>query len=212
MAETYDGSVRYITDFLKWLTPDAGVQQLSEFTFRIDLHNERMDVRFEQSEIEDFEVALERFPNTNYFFTLENRIRFRFSMSLGTKGLIPDFQISSELLREKGEWLKSIRTDVAFDSEFCAILYRGLTILSRSMTKTLASGLMLPEIEAEKETVENLRRFYEDEGHLTTREAEMESLSYLKAAALCMIMEKRELGKRLIYQGSEKLSMVRSTR
>jgi hypothetical protein len=142
--------------------------------------------------MEDFEVALERFQNTNYFHTLENRIRFRIFVALGAKGKIPHLQISSELLREKGEWLKSLRTNVAFDNKFCAILYQGLTLLSASIGKTLASGLTLPEVETEGRTVADLKRFYEENGHLTSRGAEMESLSYLKAAAVCAIMEKEK--------------------
>lgn len=190
MAEPYDKSIRYITDFVKWLAPDAKVQQVPEFTFLIDLHDDRTEVRFDRAEMEDFEVALERFQNTNYFHTLEHRIRFRIFIAMGIKGLIPYLQISSELLREKGEWLKNLRTDVAFDGEFYKVLYHGLTLLSVSIGKTLASGLKLPEVEAEKRTVDNLIRFYEEKGHLNSTGAEMESLSYLKAAAVCVIIEK----------------------
>jgi|GEM_PF-1709389 hypothetical protein len=161
MAKPFEKSVRYITEFLKSLAPDAKVQQVPEFTFRIDLHDDRTEVRFDRSEMEDFEVALGRFKNTNYFHTLDNRIRFRIFIAMGAKGLIPDLQISSELLREKGEWLKNLRTDVAFDRDFCAVLYKGLTLLSASIKNTLASGLPLPEVEAEKDTVDNLKRFYE---------------------------------------------------
>ena len=192
MAESFEKSVQYIADFLKWLAPDAKVQQVSEFTFRIDLQDERTEIRFDRSEMEDFEVALERFQNTNYFHTLENRIRFRIFVALGAKGLISYVSISLQLLREKGEWLKNLRTDVAFDNDFCAILYQGLTLLSASIEKTLGSGLKLPEIEAEKRTVDNLKRFYEENGHLTSRGAEMEGLSYLKAAAVCAILEKEK--------------------
>ena len=190
MAESFEKSGRYITEFLKWLAPDATVKQVPQFIFRIDLRDDRTEVGFDRSEMEDFEVALEKFQNTNYFHTLENRIRFRIFVALGTKGLIPYLQISSELLREKGEWLKNIRTNVAFDLDFCAVLNQGLKLLSASIGKTLASGLNLPEVEAEKRTIDSLVNFYEEKGHLTSPGASMESLSYLKAAAVCVIMEK----------------------
>lgn len=192
MADRFEQSSRYITDFLKWLAPDATVKQVPEFTFRISLRDEQTDVRFDRSEMEDFEVALERFQNSNYFHTLENRIRFRIFIALGAKGLIPYLQISSELLREKGEWLKNIRTDVAFDSEFSAVLHQGLKLLSASIGKTLASGLKLPEVEAEKGVVDSLMNYYEEKGHLNSTGARIESLSYLKAAAVCAIMEKEK--------------------
>ena len=154
MADKFERSGRYITEFVKWLAPEATVKQIPEFIFRIDFRDEQTDVRFDRSEMEDFEVALERFQNTNYIHTLENRLRFRVFIALGAKGLIPYLQISSELLREKGEWLKNIRIDVAFDANFSAILYQGLQLLSASIGKTLASGLNLPEVEAEKQVVD----------------------------------------------------------
>ena len=192
MADRFEQSSRYITEFLKWLAPEATVKQLPEFIFRINLCDEQTDMRFGRSEMEDFEVALEKFQNTNYFHTLENLIRFHIFVALGAKGLIPYLQISSELLREKGEWLKNIRTDVAFDSDFCAVLYQGLKLLSASIGKTLASGLNLPEVEAEKRVVDSLVNFYEEKGHLNSTGARMESLSYLKAAAVCAIMGKEK--------------------
>ena len=192
MADKFERSGRYITEFVKWLAPEATVKQIPEFIFRIDFRDEQTDVRFDRSEMEDFEVALERFQNTNYIHTLENRLRFRVFIALGAKGLIPYLQISSELLREKGEWLKNIRTDVAFDANFSAILYQGLQLLSASIGKTLASGLNLPEVEAEKQVVDSLVNFYEEKGHLNSTGARMESLSYLKAAAVCAIMEKEK--------------------
>lgn len=195
MAKPYEKSVRYITDFVKQLAPDATVEQFpefTEFTFRIDFPDDRVIVRFDASEMDDFDVALERFQNANYFHTLENRIRFRIFISLGVKGLIPNLEISSELLREKGEWLKIIRADVALDTDFSAVLYQGLQLLSVSIEKTLAFGLKLREVEAEKRTVDKLKRFYEKNGHLSSPGAEMESLSYLKAAAVCVIMEKEK--------------------
>lgn len=195
MANLHEKSTRYIIDFVKQLVPDATVKQFSDFsdfTFRIDLLDGRVIVRFDRSEMDDFEVALEKFQNTDYFYTLENGIRFHILISLGVKGLIPDLEISSELLREKGEWLKNIRVDVTFDRDFSAVLYQGLKLLSASIEKTLSFGPKLPEVEAEKRTIENLKRFYEKTGHLNSEGAEIESLSYLKAAAVCVIMEKEK--------------------
>ena len=192
MADRFEQSNRYITEFLKQLAPEATLKQIPEFTFRISFRDEQTDVRFDRSEMEDFEVALEKFQNTSYFHTLENRIRFRIFLALGPKGLIPCLQISSEFLREKGEWLKNIRTDVAFDSNFSVVLYQGLKLLSASIGKTLASGLKLPEVEVEKCVVDSLINFYEKKGHLNSAGARMESLSYLKAAAVCVIMEKEK--------------------
>lgn len=192
MAEQFDRSTRFIVDFLKWLAPEATVKQMPDHTFRINFREEQTDVRFDRSEIEDFEIALEKFRNTAYFHTMENRIRFRFFIALGLKGLIPYLPISSELLKEKGEWRKNLRTDVAFDPEFSANLHQGLKLLAASLGKTLASGLRLPDVEAEKKAIDSLVGYYEEKGHLNSTGASMESLSYLKAAAVCAIMEKEK--------------------
>jgi hypothetical protein len=197
MSESYEKAFQYFTDFLKWLAPDARIQRLPDFTFRIVVGDELTDVHFDRSEMDDFEIALEKYQNTNYLHTLENRIRFRFFVAWGSKGLFPYLQISSELLKEKGEWLKNLITDLTFDTGFCKVLYQGLTLLSASIEKTLASapGLNLPEVEAERHTVNNLKSFYEKNGHLNIPGAEIESLSYLKAAAVCVIMEKEKARK-----------------
>jgi hypothetical protein len=99
MPGPYLKSALYIAELRKRFAPDAAVQQAQGFTFRIEMHDARTDVRFDQSEMEDFEVALERFQNTNYSHTLENRIKFRILVAIGQKGLIPEFQISSESSR-----------------------------------------------------------------------------------------------------------------
>jgi hypothetical protein len=192
MGHDYPRTVQYVTNFLKWLAPDATGRMLPEQSLRIYLHDDRLDVPFDKAELEDFEVAQERFQNTNYFYTLENRIRFRIFIALGREGLIPYVSISSELLQERGEWLKSVRTDLRLDNAFSAVLHRGLTVLFESISKTLASGLKLPEVEAEKETVDILRRFYDEHGHLSSPGVEAENLSYLKAAAVCAIIEKED--------------------
>ena len=190
MPDQFERSTRYIVDFLKWLAPEATVKQLPGHTFRINFGEEQTDVRVDQSEMEDFEIALEKFQNTAYFHTMENRIRFRFFIALGLKGLISYLPISSELLKEKGEWLKNLRTDVTFNPEFSAALHQGLKLLAASIGKTLASGLKLADVEAEKNVVDSLVGYYEEKGHLNSTGASMESLSYLKAAAVCAIMEK----------------------
>src|SRR6266702_1235534 len=86
MADRFERSTRYIVDFLKWLAPEATVKPLPDHAFRINFREEQTDVRFDRSEMEDFEIALEKFQNTAYFHTMENRIRFRFFIALGLKG------------------------------------------------------------------------------------------------------------------------------
>lgn len=193
MDKTFPKSFEYILDFLSHLSPDAKVDQRPGFTFFLDIQGERTVLSFDQDELEDFEVALDRFRDSSYFHTLENRIRFRVLIALGSKGLVPNVKISSELLGERGEWLKSVRTDVAFSKDFCEVLQHGLRLLSASMTRILDAGVRMPEVEAERRRVDDLVNYYEANGHLTSSGAELESLSYLKAAAVCAIIEKEKI-------------------
>lgn len=143
--------------------------------------------------MDDLEVALEQYRNTNYSHTLDNRIKFRIYILLGKEGLLPDFEISSQILNEKGEWLKNVQVNTAFDTWFCGILYEGLNLLSSSLDVTLSgTDLNVEDMKADKEFIDNLIKYYENNGHLTSRRAELRSLSFLKAAAVCVILERED--------------------
>ena len=68
--------------------------------------------------------------NIVYYYTIENRIKFKIYEELGSNGMIPDFDVCSAILEEKGDWAKWVRTDVSFDSDFCKVLRDGLNLLS----------------------------------------------------------------------------------
>jgi len=191
MPTEFPKSHEYIQTFIKWLAPDATFRLVGR-RYDIELGEETVSVQFGEDQLDDFEIALNRFQGTNYFQTLENQIRFQIFIALGSRGLIPYVQISSHLLSEKGEWLRHTKRDVAFDADFAKVLHGGLTVLSDSLKATLATGLNLPEIQAEKDVIDTLKRFYQEKGHLTSPGAELESLSYLKAAAVVMIMKKEQ--------------------
>lgn len=156
----------------------------------IRVDNGSFEARFGSDEVDDFEVALEQHRNTNYFHTLENRIRFRIYLLLGKAGLLPDFDISSEVLEEKGEWLKNYRVDIEFNEWFSQVLYEGLRRLSNSLDEILSStDLRLDDVQEDKEYVDGLIQYYEQNGHLGSRGASIQSLSFLKAAAVCAILD-----------------------
>jgi len=63
---TYDTSIQYITDLFAELVPDAEVQRSSALAFVVKIGDDRTTIAFSESEIEDFEIALERFQGTSY--------------------------------------------------------------------------------------------------------------------------------------------------
>lgn len=190
MTDSANNTTEYISKFIRNLLPNAEVQLNPGLTFIIRAGTSSFEVRFGRDEADDFEVALEQYRNTNYFHTLDNRIKFRIYLILGSAGLLSDFNISSELLEEKGEWLKNYRIDIEFSDWFSKVLYEGLQRLSNSLSEILSStGLQIDDIREDKDYVDGLVKYYEENGHLGSRGASMQSLSFLKAAAVSSILE-----------------------
>lgn len=193
MKNQNENTIAYITEFVQTLLPDAELQVLPDYRFIIQINGESKEARFGRDETDDFEIALEQYRNTNYFYTLENRIKFRIYLLLGNAGLLKDFDISSEILEEKGEWLKSYKVDIAFDEWFSKVLYEGLRYLSNTLDSILsATDLNLNDVQEDKEYVNSLIQYYETNGHLTSRGASLQSLSFLKAAAVAVILDREK--------------------
>lgn len=188
-----DKTIAYISEFVQTLMPNAEIQVVPEYRFIIRVNGERKEASFGSDEVDDFEIALEQYRNTNYFHTLENRIKFRIYILLGKAGLLKDFDISSEILTEKGEWLKTYRVDIAFDKWFSQILHEGLKYLSNTLDSILANKkLKLDDVREDKEHVDTLIQYYEEHMHLTSKGASMQSLAFLKAAAVAVILEREK--------------------
>lgn len=188
-------AIIYISDFISDLLPTAEIRFMlndeGEHRFIIKLADDNIVVDFGQGDMEDFNVALEKDRDTDYYHTLENHIKFQIYVLLGKEGLLSDFDISSEILDEKGGWKGYLKVDVEFEEWFCIIMYEGLKLLSNFLDTILSdASVELKEMEAEKVFIDDLIKYYEDNKHLRSSGAEIQNLSFLKAAAVCMIIEK----------------------
>lgn len=192
----FENSIEYIHNFIKSLIPTATIRlnrvHNIEFYFIVDVENSIIEIYFDRGLLDDFGVALKQYRDTNYFHTIENRIKFKIYILLGEKGFLTNLNISTVLLIEKGEWLKQYKVDVAFDKKFCEILYEGLRLLSISLDLILSTGLELDEIRKEKEIIDDLINYYKNNKHFTSSEAGIQSLAFLKAAAVCVILEREK--------------------
>lgn len=190
MTDQANNTTEYIYEFVRKLLPAAEIQVNPGWAFVVHVHSDSFEIRFGGDEVDDFEIALEQYKNTNYFHTLDNRIKFRIYLILGKAGMLTDFDISSELLEEKGEWLKNYRVDIEFSDWFSKVLYEGLRRLSDSLSEILSStNLQIDDIREDKDYVDGLIGYYENNGHLGSRGASLQSLSFLKGAAVCSILE-----------------------
>lgn len=174
-------TTEYISNLISAVCPNAQLRILPDYGFLVKTDDSAVEVRFGRAKIDDFAIALERYRNTNYFFTLENHIKFRIYLALGSEGLLDELVISRELINEKGDWLQNIQVDVSFEEEFARTLYEGLKLLDESLTALISrTNVQVPELERDAENIRYLIRYYKENGHLSSRGAKLESLSYLK--------------------------------
>ena len=142
------------------------------------------------SQLDDFETVLAGGQPVGYSNGLRSDLYLRIYVALGLEGMVPQWRITDILLKEEErDWATSLRVQTQFDAETAKALYDGLETLATSLKLTLKSDIDLPDVRAELGTVENLITYYEKQGHLNDRGAELGSLSYLKAAAVCWILK-----------------------
>jgi len=192
-----DQVLRYIENCIRELNTDFNVSILYKpFSYFVTvlLDDNQHTFGFERSLIDDFEIALEEYKDTSYFYTIESAIKFRIYIELGSAGLLPEFEVSREIINEKREWLKKYPVDVFFNDELTKVLHAGLEYLLRFFEPLLKEhpSLDLTDVEEHKEWIENLIRYYDKEGTLNSSGVGLKNLQYLKAAALSQILDLEE--------------------
>ncbi|MGK2915457.1 MAG: hypothetical protein ACSLE5_13595 [Porticoccaceae bacterium] len=178
----------YMAALVSGIAGDVRILGISNYRFLIELRATKVQVQFGRDEIDDLAEGLKRNRNSPHFAGLESRVKFRIYTILGREGFLDNLRISDELANEKGDWQPNIRADVDFPKQFEQALSRGLKVLDDALTGILAeSTVEVPEIAEDAENIRYLIKYYEKNGHLSSREAEYKSLSYLKGAAICAI-------------------------
>jgi len=187
-------AVRYIIQLINKLRPDVKIKSSvinDDYQFYFQINKQRFNIIFDRDLIEDFEVALEKYVETSYYFTIENAVKFQVYIYLGQKGLISDFNISTEILNERRDWAEDVRLNVSFDKNICQIMNSGLIKLSQFLQDTIAKykDLELPSYKEDKEYVDSLIEYYKKKSSFDSTGVSARSLAYLKAAILCEIID-----------------------
>ena len=197
MATVDEKAVEFIFGVVNELDDEAEVLfdrhsvNLFIYRFRVISKGEEVDFQFTRALMDDFEIALEKYKGTDYYYTLENAIRFEVYIALGSKGLLTGFEISDEILKEKGEWLKRCSVAVSFDAKMTEELNNGLKRLSNFLGQIASDhNLDLKDMTIEKDYIDGLIEYFEKHGHLNSEGVGIESLGFLKVAAVCEIIEK----------------------
>ena len=165
------------------------------FTYivKVIVDNDLQTITFDRGIIDDLESAFELYQGTNYFDTLESSIKFTVYITLGQAGLLNDFPISNEFINENRTWIKDYRVETIFGREMTEVFYEGLQMLRDFFHSLIGEHKKLrintTEIERHKDYVENLIRYYNEKRNLNSTGVGIESLQYLKAAAIRQVME-----------------------
>lgn len=197
-----ENAINYIEGFIKKLDDKFTVTSMHpEGSLHYDFYAESGDqgvkISFGRDIIEDFEIAIEKYAGTDYYYRLESAIKFRVYVTLGQEGLLPRLDISSEILNERRDWPQDYKAKVELEKSVYEILYRGLKKISDFLSKTLkkhkGQGLELKEIEEEKEYIDDLITYYEKHNSFDEDNASAKSLGFLKAAVVCDIIDKENI-------------------
>jgi hypothetical protein len=186
----------YIKGIIESIGKDISVGDIAyaSFTYRlkVSIGSESHVVIFQRSIIDDLEVAFEKYEGTEYFATLDSSVKFNIYISLGQSGLIGDFLISEELLKEKRQWIKAYRIDTKFNKDMADFLHEGLISVHSALNDQLEEHKKLKiassEIESNISWIKNLIDYYNTNNNLNSLGAEIENLQMLKAAAVNQII------------------------
>jgi hypothetical protein len=189
--QPYPKAFDYIADFVRSLLPDARLEWAGVENLAITNGDARVIARFGHSELEDLERVLEGDLPVRYSKGIKNDFHFHIYLVLSGERMLPaDVKISTAMLSDERDWLpECVLREPRFDTKLARYLYQGLKTLATSLASTLEADVDLPEVQRELDVVNGLAGYYEKHKHLNDRDVSRLSLSYLKAAAVCAIID-----------------------
>jgi hypothetical protein len=188
MTAPFAAALDAIEVFIRSVLPRAEMTRVGN-ELRVKNGTKTVGLTFTNEQLDDFEVVLGGDQPVGYSHGLRDDLYFPIYVALGMEGMIPNTPILAVLLnQENRDWLtRGYLSETRFTDEVGRALYEGLIELQSSLRLTLESAVEVPEVEAELRIVETLTKYYERVGTLDSTGVSVESLSYLKAAALCWI-------------------------
>jgi len=113
-------------------------------------------------------------------------------VAVGKKGMAPEVNVSKLVVNEELDWSRITPVATSFDEDTAKRLYEGLKALDALAVELTNSDVPVPEIEKEHVAMATIISYYEEKHHLDSPGASGNSLAYLKAAALCWILDLEE--------------------
>jgi hypothetical protein len=184
-------ALSFLSAVVRSTLPDATVQFLRPSAMIVTVRGRQFPISLWRSHLDDLERAMDEGLGVPYLNGLKRDAEFDLYRVLGNEGLLPQgFKLSEFLLKElRRDWTRQCSLHAQFQPEVAKGLYDGLKRLERSLGRSIDPEISIPEIEHELSTVRDLINFYDTHQNLNSADARIESLSYLKAAALVWIMD-----------------------
>ena len=191
-------AIAYIENFLHELLPSAETEfkQIDNFHWRFFLKSDTREtvIDFDRDRINDFDEAIQKYKGTDYFYGLQSDINFKIYIPLGKTGMINDFDIVSELIEERRDWIEAKISDITedtFNAQFSKAIFDGLTRLKEyleSVINKFSDGN--EEIKKDKEDIDNILNCYNGKKSFACSGVSIRNLSLLKAAIISEIIYK----------------------
>lgn len=165
------------------------------YRFHMVLNDQEVNIEFARSIMDDFESAIENYHGTSYYNGLEKEIKFKIYETLGSNGLIADFEISRELVNEIVDYWKEGQSEyrVALNQKMSKSIFNGLNKLSDFLAYLITEHkIERKDISSTKMSIDKLIDYYKEYNHLREERASVDNLGLLKAAAVCEIIHKEK--------------------
>jgi hypothetical protein len=204
-------SMTAIKNYIQQVLPGFSVEQVGNAAaIEVCRGAKRVVLRYGPDQLSDLQEALTNSSlPVRYKNGLVRDISLGALVAVGKEGMAPDIDASRLVVEEDLDWNPYVRLITSFDGETARRLYEGLKRLYALAGELIKSDVPMPDIEKERSVMEPIIAFYEKQRHLKSTEVTGESLSYLKAAAFCWILELEEKKNAVISQRVKAAQSVR---
>lgn len=157
-------------------------------------NGESFRVYLSENTVEDFNDAILNYQNRPYFYTIENLLKYDICSKLIAKKLYPKIYVSNEMIYERGDWYGANLANTfqaIFDEKMTKVIADGMKTLLKSLDQILQIDitLSLDTISQFRKEAGNIYEHYGRNQNFNENHASIDSLQYLKTAALCKIIE-----------------------
>jgi hypothetical protein len=192
--EKYPEASRWLREMIDNLVPRVSTrwhERVAELFVGAD--GRQTSIRFDPNNLDDLNNALKPGREASYRNELIGSVTRAVFMTLGTAGFLPDTAISPLILNERRQWKNFQHVNVAVTEVESEWLYNGLKGLRASLTRTQRANVPLPELDSDLLIVNRLIQFYEQNSkNLSCTDCNRNTLAFLKAAAVCTIIEREQ--------------------